>query len=116
MKDGHHASDALTQKDKQIAELEAELRRRSEWHHPACRKLMYDIGSSPCTCEQEYKSENATLSAERERLSEALTAIKNLVVGDKRPNWDGIVATTVTRNLIADYCDAAMPKPPPETT
>ena len=256
MKDGHHASDALTQKDKQIAELEAELRRRSEWHHPACRKLMYDIGSSPCTCEQEYKSENATLTAElaisvntmdmqsdhvselktdvkvlnsrlviadiklkkqrkiraeleeklalrlssidltteeltdrindlnslsevninlkselyrlraelsasktllekteasrkyakdkqtdlankyakqlwltenaekenatltagRERLSEALTAIKNLVVGDKRPNWDGIVATTVTRNLIADYCDAAMSKPTPETT
>jgi len=238
------------------ATLAAELRRRSEWHHPACRKLMYDIGSSPCTCEQEYKSENATLTAElaisvntmdmqsdhvselktdvkvlnsrlviadiklkkqrkiraeleeklalrlssidltteeltdrindlnslsevninlkselyrlraelsasktllekteasrkyakdkqtdlankyakqlwltenaekenatltagRERLSEALTAIKNLVVGDKRPNWDGIVATTVTRNLIADYCDAAMPKPPPETT
>ena len=50
----------------------------------------------------------ADLTAERDRYRAALQAIKKLVVGDKIPNRHGVVATTVTRNLIADYCDKAL--------
>lgn len=49
-----------------IAELEAELRRRSKWHHRNCRKQIYDIGSSPCTCETEVAAE---LKAAREQIA-----------------------------------------------
>lgn len=42
-----------------ISELELELRRRSTWHNPNCRKMVYDISSSPCTCEAEYNRDNS---------------------------------------------------------
>ena len=38
---------------------------------------MYDIGSSPCTCEQEYKSEKDTLKAELAEAQDAAIEIAN---------------------------------------
>ena len=54
-------------KDRRIAKLEQELVRRGKWHHPNCRKMIYDHYSSPCTCEAvfaELEQENARLLAE----------------------------------------------------
>jgi len=59
-----------------VRALEAELRHRSTWHHPACRKLMYDIGSSPCTCESEFNYTVEALGKERDELKAENAALK----------------------------------------
>lgn len=41
-------------------------------------------------------------------LRESAERIKNLVVGDKLPNWGSNSATYHTRGIIADICDEAL--------
>ncbi len=43
--------------------------------------------------------------AEVKRLRERLAAIKQLVCGERHPNWTDQGATTATRGRIADLCD-----------
>jgi len=52
-----------------------ELGRRGEWHHPGCRKMMYDHFSSPCTCESEVNRQVAELQSQ---LSTQTLRIKEL--------------------------------------
>ena len=60
-----------------ISELEKEIQRRGKWHHPACRKLMYDLYSSPCTCEKEYCDEKRELISAREKIKDLELELNN---------------------------------------
>jgi hypothetical protein len=51
-------------------------------------------------------AELTAAQAEAKRLRDALVAIKQLVIGERRPNWSDHHATTQTRVKIADLCDA----------
>lgn len=46
--------------------------------------------------------------AEIRRLRVVLMKVKELVVGDKIPNWQDNYRTTNTRSQIADLCDLAL--------
>lgn len=51
------------QEAEQINNLHIELLKRSTFHHPNCWKSIYDIQSSPCTCEIEYQRDQQILGA-----------------------------------------------------
>lgn len=48
--------------------IEGELRKRSLWHAPGCRKVIYDASSSPCTCKDVYKEMQSQLSDANKKL------------------------------------------------
>jgi len=99
MKDGHHASDALTQKDKRIAELEAELsdanRQRRDWKQQAlgnqmCNMCNYLERDMCCqrfeTLEAELAISVNTMDMQSDHVSELKTDVKvlnsRLVIAD----------------------------------
>jgi len=78
---------------RRIAELEKELRKCGDWHHPSCRKMIYDISSSPCTCDYVFEE----LEQENEKLSTALAELhdrlKNGISYDEKHNQYVLVWT-----------------------
>lgn len=55
-----------------VKSLQEDRKQLSVWHHPRCRKVIYDIKSSPCTCAGEFAQDMASMAnfrAQAERLT-----------------------------------------------
>lgn len=57
-------------------------------------------------------SEHEILRARITKLETALQQIKDMVVGEKVPNWQDTLSTTSSRVKIADICDLVLSNVP----